>query len=231
MKIKDTSAKTALLIFAQSKNAESISKSIAHKKSKNVLLWGRMNERILKTVQKTNFPYFIYDEYNQIGNTFGEKITKAVREVFNKGFENVIVVGNDCLELQASHLLKANLDLRENDAVFGADSHGGAYLLGFKRTTFISDKFTVISWQTPKVFDQLIKLFDKCKIAFLPKLNDCNNVTDFKKQVLKLTFSDCLKFLLNSILNDPFFINEATNVLVSRKFNASNFNKGSPFLI
>lgn len=118
--IKNCPTSTAILLFAQSKSTESHSKPIAYCKSKSILLWKSMNERDLKTIQSTNLTHFISDENSQIGDTFDEKITHAIQDIFNKGFEKVIVIGNDCLELKSNHLLKAAHSLRTNDFVLGA---------------------------------------------------------------------------------------------------------------
>ena len=75
---KNYSAATAILLFAQSEKIESALKPIALSSKQNVLLWKKMNDRVLKTVQKTNLPYFISNETNQVGNTFGEKIIRAI---------------------------------------------------------------------------------------------------------------------------------------------------------
>ena len=66
-----------------------------------------MNNRVLKTIRKTKLTYFISNETNQVGTTFGEKITHYIQEIFTKGYQNVIVVGNDCIEIKAKHLLNA----------------------------------------------------------------------------------------------------------------------------
>lgn len=226
---KNYSTTTAILLFAQAENIESDLKPITCLKKQNVLLWKKMNERVLKTIQRTNLPYFISDENSQIGNSFGEKITHSIQEVFNKGYHKVIVIGNDCIELQVQHLLDASHKLKTNNVVLGADFNGGAYLIGVSKSSFTIDKFATIAWQTRLVFNELKQLFGEIKTAFLPNLNDCNSTSDFKKAVHKLSFSDSLKNLILSLLQNKTGVNNYETSFVSYEFNALNFNKGSPF--
>lgn len=229
--IKDYSITTVILLFAQGENIESVSKPITCQKKQNVLLWKKMNNRVLNTIQKTNIPYFISDENNQIGNSFGEKITHSIQTIFNKGFKKVIVVGNDCIELQVQHLLDASHKLQTNDVVLGADFNGGAYLIGVSKSSFNATEFATIAWQTRFVFDELKQLFKEIKTAFTPNLNDCNSAFDFKKAVHKLAFSDSFKNLILSLLQNKTAVNNDETSFVSYQFNALNFNKGSPFSI
>ena len=180
--ISDYSATTAVLLFAQSEKTESVLKPIASCSKQNVLLWKKMNDNVTKIIQKTKLPYFVSDENNQVGTSFGEKITHAIQAVLAKGYENVIVIGNDCIELKVQHLLQAERDLKTNDLVIGADYSGGTYLIGISKSKFNADLFEMIPWQTKGVFTALQTLYKTQSIAYLPCLNDCNDAFDFKRK-------------------------------------------------
>lgn len=227
--IKDNSTTTAILLFAQGEKAQSYSKPIACKKTRNVLLWKKMSERVLKTIQKTNLPYFISNETSQFGNTFGKKITHSIQDVLNKGFDKVIVIGNDCIELKSNHLFEAFIKLQTNDTVLGADFNGGAYLIGVSKSSFNADKFETISWQTTTVFEELKCFFGEKNTAFTISLNDCNSTSDFKKAIHKLSFSDSFKNIMLSLLQNKTDVNNYETSFVSYEFNLLNLNKGSPF--
>jgi hypothetical protein len=227
--IKDYSTTTAILLFSQGGNIESVSKPITCQKKQNVLLWEKMNNRVLNTIQKTNIPYFISDGTTQIGNTFGEKITHSIQEVLKKGFEKVIVVGNDCIELRVQHLLDASHKLQTNDVVLGADFNGGAYLIGVTKSSFNAAKFAIISWKTSTVFEELNHLFINQDIAFTARLHDCNTTSDFEKTIPNLSFSASFKNFILSLLQHNTILVNHTFSIVSYEFNALNLNKGSPF--
>jgi uncharacterized protein len=227
--IKHHSTTTAILLFARSENSESVLKPIACQKKQNLLLWKKMNEGVLKTIQKTNLPYFISDETTQVGTSFGKKITHSIEAVFAQGFDKVIVVGNDCLELQSKHLLEASDKLKTNNLVLGADYHGGTYLIGISKSVFEADKFEAISWQTTNVYIELQMLFSQKDVHCLPFLTDCNSSSDFNKAIYKLSFSNPLRNLIFSLLQYERAFNQFNFFLVSYGFSTLNFNKGSPF--
>jgi len=227
---KDYSTTTAILLFAQREKTESALKPIASCSKQNVLLWKKMNDKATKTIQKTNLPYFISNETNQVGSTFGEKITHSIQQIFAKGFEKVIVVGNDCIALKAQHLLQAERDLQIYDLVIGSDNSGGAYLIGVTKSKFKTAPFQTIPWQTKNVFSALQTLRNIRAIAFLPSLNDCNSASDFKKAIHQLPYFSSLKKVLFSFL----FVSKQQNKFeinfIGYPYHSLFFNKGSPFL-
>jgi hypothetical protein len=225
----NTNSTTAILLFAHSEQKESKIKPIANQKKQNVLLWKKMNERVLKTIQKTNFPYFISDENTQIGITFGEKITHAIEEVFSKGFTKVIVVGNDCVELNSCSLKDAAYKLQTNSVVLGSDFNGGTYLIGVTKSSFNAAKFAIISWKTSTVLEELKHLFIDQAIAFTSRLHDCNTTSDFEKTIPKLSFSTSFKKLILSILHSRIIDESHVISIVSFQLDALYLNKGSPF--
>lgn len=229
--IKDNPKTTAILLFAKSEKAQSISKPITCYKKQNQLLWKKMNEKALKTIRKTNIPYFISDESTQVGNTFGEKITDAINKVFAQGYQKVIIIGNDCVELQSNHLLLANANLVTHDLVLGADFNGGAYLIGITKHSFSSTEFTGISWQTTSVLKELKMLFSSKSTFLISSLNDCNTSFDFEKAIHKLSFLDRFKNVIISLLQNKRLINEHQKFWFSYEYNTLNLNKGSPLLL
>ena len=221
-------SKTAILLFAQSEDRESVSKPIAFQKSKNVLIWKKMNERVLKTIQKTKLQYLHSNETNQLGASFGEKLTNAILQLFNKGFEKVIVIGNDCPELKSHHLIEAATQLQKNDYVLGANYSGGTYLIGVTKSVLNTESFLAIKWQTATVFNELKILSQKNTLAVLPSFNDCNTAYDFKKIVPNLSFLDSLLHLILSLFRNNAPINRYEIPFVTAVNSSLNFNKGSP---
>ncbi|SHG31173.1 hypothetical protein SAMN05444372_104221 [Flavobacterium micromati] len=224
----DFSTTTAILLFAQSEKIESALKPIASCSKQNVLLWKKMNDNSIKIIQKSKLPYFISNENDQVGATFGERITHSIQTIFDKGFEKVIVIGNDCIELKAQHLLQAERDLKTNNLVLGKDFSGGAYLIGVTKSKFKPELFKTILWQTKNAFTTLQKIYKREAIAYLPYLNDCNNTSDFKRATQKLSFSDTFKKILLSFLSNFVIQNDFETRFDYSYYHALNFNKGSP---
>lgn len=218
----------AILLFAQTAKVESGIKFFATNKTKNISLWNILNDRILKEVKKTKLDFFVFDENNQVGETFGNRITSAIENVFSKGFEKVIVVGNDCLDLKANQILKASANFNNFSTVLGPDNNGGTYLMGLSKSSFNSKSFTSISWQTDKVFSQLKLLYQSDNVLELQYLNDFNSNYFFNCHFKKLRFSSHLKKLLRVCLSSLSFNFSLIIGFFSIYFNTILFNKGSP---
>lgn len=224
-------SETAILFFAQREFEESISKPITCQNRQSIMLWRKMNERALKTIKKTNLPFFISDEACQNGNTFGDKLSGAISKVFARGYEKVIVIGNDCPKLKCDHLLEASAKLKTTDAVLGADFKGGVYLIGVSRVSFNTKAFSAVSWQTSTVFNELRLHFNNCSCSFLSRLNDFNCRSELNEVLRNLSFSDSFRSLLMSLTQKIIVDRDREYNPVSSELIAFNHNKGSPFAI
>jgi hypothetical protein len=229
MNFKDTLyLSTAVLIFAQSDKVQSTLKPIAYNRKQNETLWHKMNERVLALVEKTKLPYFISDENSQQGHSFGDKLSHAIQSVLDKGYDKVIVLGNDSPGLRLHHLQEAYLELQDKDVVLGPDFKGGTYLIGISRASFNVEAFAKIDWQTVKVFEQLQTLYCTQKLGNVAPLADCNTKSEFEKLLRELPFYSTFKSILLSLFFyatciHPFLKHFYTNAIIG-----SNFNKGSP---
>lgn len=198
----------AILIFAKSPFLESNTKRIIASNKRNFDLWDKLNDKTLKIAQQSKISYFISDETSQVGENFGEKITHSIRTVFNKGFDKVIVIGNDCPELKVTHLRAAKSALENNDLVLGPDYKGGLYLIGISRNQFKENDFKNFSWQTTHVKQKLKDFYSDAETLTLPFLNDFDDLFSFKKATSKLFFNSKFKIDLLKLIE-----------IVSNKFN------------
>jgi len=176
-----SSHKTAVLVFARSSKEETVHKSIL----KGEQLFDALTKHVLKTVSKTRLPYFHFSEENQIGHSFGERFTNAIQQVFEKGYEQVITIGNDTPQLQVSHILSAAKELRSHKSVIGQSADGGFYLMGLHKSQFDTDALQKLAWQTSQVSEQLLKLVSQgnTEVFQLPILLDIDTQADVKSIV------------------------------------------------
>jgi glycosyltransferase A (GT-A) superfamily protein (DUF2064 family) len=223
------SSSTAILLFAQSNEVESTLKPIAYKKKQNDLLWQKMNQKVLQTIRKTKFPYFISDEKTQLGGSFGEKLSHAIESVLEKGFEKVIVVGNDSPGLTKDHLQNAQLGLQNKDWVFGPDCKGGAYLIGVSKSVFNTALFSKLSWHTTQVVAELKALSVEDSVLLSP-LADFNTLADFKNVLKSFSFYSTFRNSLISLLVYQHPLNRFLKKHYTYEFFGLNFNKGPPIL-
>lgn len=197
----------AILVFAKNAISESDSKRIVSAASDNVALWTILNKKTVQIAQKSKIPFFVVNEGEQVGTTFGARISNALQSVFDLGFEKIIAIGNDCPELTAAHLKLAQSELQTNDFVFGPDFKGGAYLLGISKKHFDPTDFKNFNWQSSQLFQTITSYYQHNRLAVLPFLNDVNDAFSFKKAINNLSFKSKLKIdlLLFLILSKAVF--------------------------
>ncbi|MFY9243362.1 MAG: DUF2064 domain-containing protein [Polaribacter sp.] len=219
---------TAILIFANSAKKDAERKSFL---SSDVFL--EINSQTLKTAEKSGIKYFHFSEKNQIGSSFGERFSNAIEAIFNKGFKNVITIGNDTPHLKTHHLLDTLHQLEKNDLVLGPSKDGGFYLMGIKKEHFNKNTFLKLPWQTSKLQKCISSLIESknLTIHFLEILNDLDTKEDLKK--LLHSFKAVPKSVLNILVlliitQKKFFADIIINL--KKTFSTPNSNKGSPLI-
>src|SRR5690606_15820825 len=74
-------------------------------------------------------------KFVQQGNDLGEKMEYAFEKAFQKGYQKVIIIGSDLIDLSTDDLIHAFNELNKYDYVLGPGEDGGYYLLGMKQHT------------------------------------------------------------------------------------------------
>jgi glycosyltransferase A (GT-A) superfamily protein (DUF2064 family) len=64
-------------------------------------------------------------------------LSHAIQSVLDRGYDKVIVLGNDSPGLHLNHLQEAFLELQDKSVVLGPDFKGGTYLMGFSKFLLI----------------------------------------------------------------------------------------------
>lgn len=222
--------KTAILIFARSSKEETTQKSIYN----GVQLFDTLTNHVLETASKTQLPYFHFSEEQQIGNTFGERFSNAIQAVFEKGYEQVITIGNDTPQLKTFHILEAEKQLHSNKSVLGPSADGGFYLMGLHKSQFDAFAFEQLAWQTSNLSKQLLHLINQKngEVFKLGTLYDIDTQEDVKS-IISSTYR-LSKKLLKALIN-TIHLQENGCSTYSKEFQPLAFsipyNKGSPRLL
>ena len=190
----------AILIFSRTAKAEASEKRLLYRDSKKKALASLMINRTKQVAKASGLPTFFYSENLQIGSTFGERFTNAIESIFNKGFEKVIALGNDCLAVSENDILQAAELLEKTPSVLGPSTDGGVYLLGIQKQAFQKEAFLNIDWQTECVFQQLSSLNKNIKI--LSTKSDIDTPEDLVTALKSLT--SILKRTILRLLTDNF---------------------------
>ncbi len=197
-------------------------------------LFQALTKRTLQIVSASGLPYFHFTEKEQQGTTFGERFSNAIEAIYEKGYENIITVGNDSPQLKTSHILEAEQQLQLGKTVLGPTLDGGFYLMGLHNSNFDPHLFKKLPWQRFGLLNKisnLIASYDS-HLFRLPVLQDIDNKEDVKTL---LNFSKTVAASILKILQElfkPSFRITLKNVRICQSnFTSLYFNKGSPVLM
>ncbi|WP_109302476.1 DUF2064 domain-containing protein [Aquimarina sp. AU474] len=223
-------SKTAILVFANSAQEEALRKPI----SGGQQLFTELNSTIESVVVSTKLPYYIVTEVQQQGRDFGERFVNAVQGIYEKGFENVITIGNDTPFLTKKHLLDSAKLLEKNKFVIGPSVDGGFYLMGLHKSQFDPLAFLKLPWRSKKLAKSITALLknNAIEVAKLQVLYDIDSIEDLK--IIK-TFGKVLSKSLLKIIQLIFqysnTINTSNTLESYTTYTFISYNKGSPRLI
>ncbi|MCB4797711.1 DUF2064 domain-containing protein [Neotamlana laminarinivorans] len=191
-----------------------------------------LDNNTLKKVKATGLNYFHYTEKDQIGNSFGERFTNAITDIFNLGYSQIITIGNDTPQLKVKHILQAKELVENNQPVLGPSLDGGFYLLAIGKKQFNAKQFKNFNWQTSQVFKQVFNYIQpqlkQQSIHLLPAFHDLDKLEQVKKvlAVIGITLQTLRNYLQQLIKNaqNILFVSSFYNQLHKQQY----FNKGSP---
>ena len=144
-------ARIAVLLFTRSAGEEAVRKRfLSHgTRADNAAVAARLIDHATATARRAGVEFVCVDSTQQAGATFGERLAGAVRATFARGYEHLLLIGNDCPQLTAATLRRAVAAVRATGAVLGPATDGGVYLLGLSRTLFERLAWPALPWQTP----------------------------------------------------------------------------------
>ena len=114
----------------------------------------------------------------QKGNDLGERMHNAFDELLNSGYEKVIIVGSDLLDLDKGIIENAITKLDTYDVVLGPAEDGGYYLLGMKQLH--ASIFQNKAWGTETVRENTLADLKNKDVSLLKLLNDIDTFEDMK---------------------------------------------------
>jgi glycosyltransferase A (GT-A) superfamily protein (DUF2064 family) len=117
---------------------------------------------------------------------FGEQLRIAVQAVLTNGFDQVIVIGNDCPDLRVSDLRAAANALTHGQLPIGYDQRGGVFLFGLDQRVLANrpaHSLANLPWQTPQLGAALTNFLSNSfggVIALSSIRTDWNNRSDLR---------------------------------------------------
>ncbi len=127
-----------------------------------------------------------FQKFLQLGEDLGERMKNSFVKGFGRGYEKIIIVGSDCMELTTEIIDEAFVSLDKNDVVIGPAKDGGYYLLGMRK--LYPEFFRNKVWSTSNVFLYTLLDIQKMSLKFhaLPMLNDVDEESDLTDELRNL---------------------------------------------
>ncbi len=201
---------TAILLFSKfSQQKRANDKVFLRNKDalKNQQIAATLLEYTQHIAQKTKLPLFWIGAEEQVGETFGERISHATQQVLNKGFQHIIIIGDDCPSLSLGDFQKTLKAFSKNQASIGLAKDGGTYLIGITRQHFQKNKFTHLAWQKQNLGEDLIAYLNNldAKICFLSTKSDIDNYLDWAEVMQLLPYTHRFKKSIQLLFFTSFF--------------------------
>jgi len=114
----------------------------------------------------------------QYGTDLGSRMENAFSELFSLGYEKVMIIGSDLLDLKQHHIEHAFEALNQHDVVIGPSKDGGYYLLGMKMIP--KNIFKNKAWGTETVLKYTLKDLQNIEVELMEELNDIDTFEDMK---------------------------------------------------
>ena len=121
----------------------------------------------------------IYQKKQQLGEDLGIRMQNAFQNAFANGYEKVLIVGSDLIDLSEEIIENGFLQLASNDVVIGPAEDGGYYLLGMKSVH--PNVFKNKNWGTSSVREETLNDLKDKKVHLLNELNDADVLDDIKE--------------------------------------------------
>ncbi|MGX7257132.1 transferase 1, rSAM/selenodomain-associated [Enterococcus hermanniensis] len=139
-----------------------------------------------------------FEYFPQLGDTIGDRMDHAMKTIFAKGYEKVVLTGSDIPNLNQK-IIQDAFDKME-EVVIGPSCDGGYYLIGSTYSIDLSPIFqTNIGWGKQNVLQETIALIAKRKLYVLPTLKDIDYPEDL---VEALKYSEKDNYFFNQWLKE-----------------------------
>ncbi|MEO7766406.1 MAG: TIGR04282 family arsenosugar biosynthesis glycosyltransferase, partial [Ferruginibacter sp.] len=119
----------------------------------------------------------LYQKKIQQEGDLGKRMSDAFLDLFKQGYQKVVIIGSDCIELNETIISNGFDMLSENDVVIGPSSDGGYYLLGMN--AYFADVFFNKQWGTSTVLNDTLQDLMAAGIS-VQKLQTLNDIDEEK---------------------------------------------------
>lgn len=171
-----TNSDSRILYFTRRPEIEARVKQLVLNPRQNGQVIRQLYHWVKSSIHASSIPFVELNETDQQGHSFGEKLANGVQALIDDGVSNIIVLGNDSPDLDASDLNLALEGMQEGSQVVGQSLSGGSWIIGIKAEHFEKDKFENLPWQTTALGAALTDLLESQSQVF--ELNSQYDLND-----------------------------------------------------
>ena len=174
---------------------------------KNEVLHSRLLKHTLAKAKKSGLPYYWISDQEQRGENFKEKFYHSIQDIFELGYDQLIVIGSDTPQISVQTLIEVENKLSEETFVLGPSNDGGVYLLGLHKQHFKLLCSLNIPWQSGTESLYIRSYWEQkgLSISVLPDLIDLDSYNDLNSVQSRLSHTSVYADLF-SALNDKGII-------------------------
>ena len=225
------SLSVAILLFTRSAGEEAAHKPLLSHggRAANAAVAARLIAHTAATARQAGADFMQVDSSQQTGRRFGERLAGAMQQAFGRGYEYLIVIGNDCPQLTPALLRQAVAAVQQTGAVLGPATDGGVYLLGLSRARFAAGDWADLPWQTRRLGAALWRqlLTQAAAIVRLPRLADVDTEADLAR-VLSQPVAEALQRCLRRLRAQRPLAPEAARPLLRQRGRPTRLHRGPP---
>ncbi len=113
----------------------------------------------------------------QAGCNLGERMSAAFRQLWDSGYDRVVIIGTDIADLNVNDLREAFDGIAYGTSVIGPAEDGGFYLLGLSSSSDLPFKYD--SWGDGSIFDRTYRSLEKLgTVRVIKKRRDIDREED-----------------------------------------------------
>jgi uncharacterized protein len=199
--------KNALIIFAKYPELGKVKTRLAREigDQKALRIYFKLFKHVLNIAKQASEQTFVFlanknpDKENLIPIEFslrlqnnspdlGVRMKIAFDEMFEEGFEKILLTGTDIYEISSDYFTEGFNCLSKKDAIIGKALDGGYYMIGLTKKTvqnhpeLLSKLFLNRTWSHENVAQEALSVFNELdlKYEFLPALRDIDTLEDLK---------------------------------------------------
>lgn len=134
------------------------------------------------------------------GTSFEDRLKGAANGIFQLGYQNIIIVGDDTPNLSAADLLQSHQNFKAQILTIGPSQDGGSYLISLNKQAFEDGVLENLSWQSRYFHEDLLNNLHQKNISYqllktFVDLDDERGLSLFLSQAYPSTFQKILSSL------------------------------------